>query len=64
MLPDLLQDIRNIGAGPEVFETLFSSAEAYIRMWERAEGAGGRPSAPAFTPLMLPCEQVCRGLCP
>jgi microsomal dipeptidase-like Zn-dependent dipeptidase len=65
LLPDLLQDVRNIGVGAEAFEALFSSAEAYIATWEQAarlseDGAALRP----FTPLPLPCDDICRGLCP
>jgi hypothetical protein len=37
MLPDLLQDLRNVGlTGPDL-APLFRSAEDYIRMWEKAE---------------------------
>lgn len=63
MLPDLLQDLRNIGLGTREFEALFSSAEAYIAMWEKAAGLATRPAGP-FTPRELPCDQICRGLCP
>jgi microsomal dipeptidase-like Zn-dependent dipeptidase len=65
MLPDLLQDLRNIGLGEREFGALFSSAEAYITMWEKATrlSAGDRGATP-FTPLELPCERLCKGLCP
>jgi microsomal dipeptidase-like Zn-dependent dipeptidase len=65
LLPDLLQDLKNIGLGAREFQALFSSAEAYITMWDktarvsRAVG-GGKP----FTPRQLACEAICRGLCP
>ena len=36
MVPDLLQDLKNLGAK---LDPLFSSAEGYIRMWEKAERA-------------------------
>ncbi len=38
MLPELLQDARaDAGGNDEALEPLFRSAEAYIRMWEKAE---------------------------
>ena len=36
LLPDLLQDLKNIGLGAEAFDALFSSAEAYLATWERS----------------------------
>jgi len=65
MLPDLLQDLRNIGFGAREFGALFSSAEAYIQMWEKTErlSTAGTAQAP-FTPLPLNCDVICRGLCP
>jgi microsomal dipeptidase-like Zn-dependent dipeptidase len=65
LLPDLWQDVKNIGLGSREFDALFSSAEAYVVMWERAARASsdsrlGQP----FTPRPLPCDEICRGLCP
>ncbi len=41
MVPDALQDLRNIGAPELDLQTLLYSAEDYIQMWERAvEGRG------------------------
>ncbi len=37
MLPDFLQDLRNIGLTQEEMNPLFNSAEAYIQMWEKCE---------------------------
>jgi len=37
LVPDMLQDLRNIGLPRDDFQALFSSAEAYLRMWEKAE---------------------------
>jgi hypothetical protein len=37
MLPELIEDARNDGMTDEELEPLFRSAEAYLRMWERAE---------------------------
>lgn len=41
MLPDFIQDLRNIGLTEGDLEPLFSSAEAFVQMWERC--AGERP---------------------
>lgn len=64
MLPDLLQDLRNIGVEDRTFEALFSSAEAYLATWEKAEGRSTHGGGAPFTPRELACEQVCRGMCP
>jgi microsomal dipeptidase-like Zn-dependent dipeptidase len=37
MIPDMLQDLKNVGFPREDFERLFNSAEAYITMWEKTE---------------------------
>jgi hypothetical protein len=37
MLPDFLQDLRNIGLTPEDLAPLFRGAYDYITMWEKAE---------------------------
>ncbi len=37
MMPDFLQDLRNIGMQPMQLTYLFRSAEDYIQMWEKAE---------------------------
>jgi microsomal dipeptidase-like Zn-dependent dipeptidase len=40
MLPDLFQDVKNVGLSDEDLLPLFRSAEAYIQVWERcAQGA-------------------------
>jgi microsomal dipeptidase-like Zn-dependent dipeptidase len=36
LLPDLLQDVKNIGLPRRAWESLFSSAESYIQAWEKA----------------------------
>ncbi len=40
MIPELIEDVRNDGVTDEQLEPLFRSAEAYLRMWERAEQRG------------------------
>ncbi|MEQ1586037.1 MAG: hypothetical protein ABL895_09180 [Cyclobacteriaceae bacterium] len=37
MMPDFLQDLRNIGLQPMQLTYLFRSAEDYIQMWEKSE---------------------------
>jgi microsomal dipeptidase-like Zn-dependent dipeptidase len=37
LLPDLIADMKVVGASDPVIDTLFSSARAYVEMWERAE---------------------------
>jgi len=37
LLPELIEDVRRDGTTDKELEPLFRSAEAYIRMWERAE---------------------------
>ena len=44
LLPDLLQDLSNVGIDGHDMSYLFSSAEQFARMWERAiEAAPGTP---------------------
>jgi microsomal dipeptidase-like Zn-dependent dipeptidase len=64
MLPDLLQDLKNIGLGTSALEALFSSADAYLSTWERSFATAAAPRVAAFVPTQLPCEAICRGLCP
>ncbi|MBW2461149.1 MAG: hypothetical protein JRH11_05850 [Deltaproteobacteria bacterium] len=37
LMPELIEDVRRDGVTDEELEPLFRSAEAYIRMWEKAE---------------------------
>ena len=41
MMPDFLQDLRNIGLAPGSLTPLLRSAEDYLRMWERSAQAAG-----------------------
>jgi hypothetical protein len=63
MLPDVLQDTRNVGLPEDRMAPLFRSAEDYIQMWEKARRVGGAPAG-RFTPTPLDCRAVCRGTCP
>jgi hypothetical protein len=40
LMPELIEDARRDGVTDEELEPLFRSAEAYLRMWERAEARG------------------------
>jgi microsomal dipeptidase-like Zn-dependent dipeptidase len=64
LLPDFMQDLQNVGLSPAAFGSLFSSAEAYIETWEKAERLAGVPHNATFKPKDLVCEKVCHGLCP
>jgi microsomal dipeptidase-like Zn-dependent dipeptidase len=48
LVPDLVADLPNIGVDPYYVDKLMCSAEAYIRVWERAAalGAGQEPPDP------------------
>jgi microsomal dipeptidase-like Zn-dependent dipeptidase len=37
LLPDFIQEVRNVGLTDDDLKPLFNSAEAYIRMWEKIE---------------------------
>lgn len=39
LIPDFLQDCKNVGLSPKQLKPLFNSAEDYIRMWEKADAA-------------------------
>jgi hypothetical protein len=41
LMPDFLQDLRNIGLTPPLLTPLFRSAEDYIKMWEMSVKASG-----------------------
>ena len=47
LLPDLIADMKVVGATGQVIDTVFSSARAYVEMWQRAEQvARARPNNP------------------
>jgi hypothetical protein len=41
LLPDFLQDVRNVGVAESELAPLYRSAEDYIRVWERCEARKG-----------------------
>jgi hypothetical protein len=40
LLPDMLQDLRNVGLPQEALDSLFRSAGHYVDVWERSAAAG------------------------
>lgn len=46
LVPDMVADLQRLGMGQHYVDALFCSAEAYIRVWERAEALGARRPAP------------------
>ena len=56
MLPDFVADLRSLGFQADELAPLFNSAEAYVRMWEKAEARN------IFPPTMaLPMAPVANG---
>jgi hypothetical protein len=53
MMPDFLQDLRNIGISPGNLNPLFRSAEDYIQMWEKTERASGTSPQPGNPTPMI-----------
>ena len=41
LVPDMLQDLKNLNMTKHDFEAIFGSAEAYLQMWEKTERARG-----------------------
>lgn len=37
LLPDLIQDLRNVGLDERVLDTMYRSADHYVGLWERCE---------------------------
>ena len=37
LVPDMLQDLKNVEMPTRDFQALFQSAEAYLEMWEKVE---------------------------
>jgi hypothetical protein len=51
MLPDMLQDMKNVGLPAERFTSFFASAERYIQVWERCAALAATIPHPPVTPL-------------
>ena len=39
LVPDLIEDLRRVGVSDDYLRPLFRSAEAYVHMWEQADGS-------------------------
>ena len=60
LYPDWIEDLRKI-AGPQIIEDMARGAEAYLQMWERAEGIKAdstRPKGSTFSPRALGAVRV------
>lgn len=42
LLPDLIADLKLVGGSDDAIDALFSSARAYVEMWDRAESVAKR----------------------
>jgi hypothetical protein len=71
LMPDMLQDTANVvrnGLAADELEPLFGSADAYVRMWERARRVGGCEETPSSCnehPVVQHRERrACGNACP
>jgi hypothetical protein len=69
LLPDFIQDAKNIGLGNTGVEALFNSADRYVRMWDKAliiSGCVGAQKARCTAAPDLPFNRAdaCRNTCP
>ena len=46
MLPDMLQDLKNVGLPPAILDLLFRSAERYIQVWEQSAAVAAKIAHP------------------
>jgi microsomal dipeptidase-like Zn-dependent dipeptidase len=53
LLPDMIADLEKIGLGQNYVDELFCSAEAFIRVWERADALANSESVPDPSRLWL-----------
>ncbi|PTL80628.1 membrane dipeptidase [Vitiosangium sp. GDMCC 1.1324] len=54
LLPDFLLDLVQVGMTPEQFDPLFSSAEAFLHMWETCEARGAALTAGELVNAAIP----------
>jgi hypothetical protein len=50
LVAELIEDVRRDGVSDEELEPLFKSAEAYLRIWEKAEQRGAALSVTELSP--------------
>ena len=48
MLPDMLEDLHNLGLSRHAFAALFNTAEAFLATWEKAERLAGEEAPTRF----------------
>lgn len=54
LLPDFIRDLVHVGMTDAQLEPLFSSAEAFLRMWEACEARGAALTAGELTDAAIP----------
>jgi hypothetical protein len=69
MLPDFLQDARNVGMTARDLAPLYRSASDFVDAWQKAHRVSGcaRPGGHCATwkaPKRIDCRAACRGTCP
>ncbi|BCS31377.1 hypothetical protein TBR22_A05770 [Luteitalea sp. TBR-22] len=64
LVPDLLQDLTNLGWPEKSRSSLFRSVEDFITTWEKAERLSTTNGGVLFVPKLPLCVVACRGLCP
>jgi microsomal dipeptidase-like Zn-dependent dipeptidase len=60
LLPDLVADLALVGMQPADMEALFGSADAYIEMWDRANGTFVPIAQAACTDLTVAADDQCQ----
>lgn len=66
LVPDMLQDLKNVGMSGSDFEALFSSSESYLQMWEKVWRISGCSSSSTRCQpdlVALNCDKICNGSC-
>jgi microsomal dipeptidase-like Zn-dependent dipeptidase len=69
IVPDLLQDARNVGMDADRVRPIFASAQDFVDTWAKAhwvsgcEAQGGK-CADWTAPAPLDCDAACKGTCP
>lgn len=67
LVPDMLQDLKNLSMATADFEALFSSAESYLQVWDktwRISECTESNTRCQFVPPTQDCEKTCEGTCP
>ena len=60
LLPDFFADLEALQVPIDDLEPLFTSAEGYVRMWEKAQKASAHvPLPPIRVPPLCPVNEKC-----